>query len=59
MFQLLFLFICFFSFIFIFEQLFQFKKIATKISKIIILKNIFFIINNYLNLKYNNYEDTI
>ena len=40
------LFCC--SFIFPFEQLFQFKKIVTKISKIIKLKNNFFIINNYL-----------
>jgi len=30
------------------------KKIVTKISKIIKLKNIFFILNNYLSLKYNN-----
>ena len=55
MFQLLFIFICFVvHFIFTFEQLFQFKKIVTKISKIIKLQNNFFIINNYLNLKYNN-----
>jgi len=46
------LFCC--SFIFPFEQLFQFQKIVTKISKIIKLKNNFFVINNYLNLKYNN-----
>jgi len=30
------------------------QKIVTKISKIIKLKNDFFIINNYLNLKYKN-----
>jgi len=52
MFQLLTLFICFVVHLSLhtFKQLFKFKKIVTKISKIIKLKNNYFAINNYLNL---------
>jgi len=48
----LYLFCC--SFIFTFNNYFKSKKLFTKISKIIELKNNYFIINNYLNLKYND-----
>jgi len=55
MFQLLIIFICFVVHLsFHLNNYFNFKKIVTKISKTIKLKNNFFIINNYLNLKYNN-----
>jgi len=54
MFQLLDPFICFIVYLPLhLNNYFYSKKIVTKISEIIKLKNNFFILNNYLSLKYN------
>jgi len=58
--QLLVSFICFVVYLSLhLNNYFNSKKLLTKICKIIKQKNKFFILNNYLSLKYSNLEDKI